>query len=663
MVLSSFPVMNFLENGQWLINRLQAMETAEIFSRLAHLGRHVALRMSRDNIKGRPLSKAGAVHLSFQVPECKAQLSRISTEEQQNIISAANEWLRDRASFFSLKHVALGDPIDWHRDYSSGIVAPIRYSGLINSRQKGKIGDIKYIWELNRLQHLLLLALAAGWTGNTNYGEKIEKQALSWDKSNPFMMGLNWKSPLEAGMRLITWAYVSFVMGNLIQSRSRFPEDLQNTIYQHQYFIRKFYSKNSSANNHVIGEMAGLYIASVVWPWYRESVSWRSFSKQKLIEEIYRQIEPDGVGKERATEYQLFALEFFIAAGALGQAVGDPFPQEYWDRIDRMMAFLSMISNRQGDAPMFGDGDNAQVVFLPEPRVERVRGLAKIGQWHEGKGTPALRSVLLLWGQTPDDIPLGRRLSPKRQAQLFPNGGYHILDTDRDGENEIVTVFDVAPLGLPPLHAHGHADALSFWYSYGGKEFLIDPGTYCYHTSERWRSYFRGTAAHNTIRIDGEDQSVAGGTFLWRKAAECWLEQTEDTDTFIGVTGSHDGYGRLQDPVIHKRSLRLFKNARRLLINDALDCAGDHELEVFFHFSEQCQVRQVTPRSYEASNGNRRIVICLDSRLKPQLYRACENPILGWLSRSFGTKEPSFSLVARGTISGFTELRTEITAL
>jgi hypothetical protein len=102
--------------------------------------------------------------------------------------------------------------------------------------------------------------------------------------------------------------------------------------------------------------------------------------------------------------------------------------------------------------------------------------------------------------------------------------------------------------------------------------------------------------------------------------------------------------------------------SRELLITDRLECQEAHNIEIFFHFSEKCHVRQVGPSSLEASNGNKLIVIRLDSRLKPEIYRACENPVLGWLSRTFGVKEPSFSLVARAGIAGTTQFVTEISA-
>jgi Heparinase II/III-like protein len=265
-----------------------------------------------------------------------------------------------------------------------------------------------------------------------------------------------------------------------------------------------------------------------------------------------------------------------------------------------------------------------------------------------------------LWGQTPKEVPIGPALSSRKSLQQFPDGGYCVLATDHGGENEIVIVFDAGPLGLPPLNAHGHADALSFWLSYGGREFLIDPGTFTYYSSAQWRSYFRGTAAHNTVRIDRQDQSVPGGTFLWRETADCRIDHVEDTDEFIEAVGSHDGYRRLPDPVIHTRSLRLFKRSRTLAITDHLGCQGPHDIELFFHFSEKCQVRQVGPGSFEASNSNKRLAIRVDSRLKPELYRGCEKPILGWVSRTFGVKEPCFTLVARARVTGSTQFVTDI---
>jgi len=186
-----------------------------------------------------------------------------------------------------------------------------------------------------------------------------------------------------------------------------------------------------------------------------------------------------------------------------------------------------------------------------------------------------------------------------------------VLATDRGAENEMVVVLDAEPLGLPPLYAHGHADALSFWLSYGGHEFLIDPGTFCYYTPTLWRSYFRGTAAHNTVRLDGQDKSLTAGAFLYRHVAHCQADRLEEHAEFIAVEGFHDGYQRLDDPVFHRRSMHLYKKSRVLEITDYLECHGTHDIELFFHFSETWNVRQVGPDSFHILNGNRRLTLRL----------------------------------------------------
>jgi uncharacterized heparinase superfamily protein len=640
------------------------MEPGEILSRLADLGRHIALGAALAGIRWRSRRLAGQSNGRNGFPELYAAIHGIAPEGRNGVTAKADYWLHHRASLFALHDISLGETIEWQRDYSSTITAPMRYSGLINHRDVAVVGNVKYVWELNRLQHLVLLGLAALWTGRTAYREEIARQTRSWQQQNPFMKGLNWKSPLEAGLRLISWAFVSALLQGASRPGDVFDAAVCETVYQHQYFIRAFHSKYSSANNHLIGEMAGLYVGSTFWPWYRESSSWHKFARRKLTHEICRQVESDGVGKERAIEYQLFILEFFLLTGALGEAIGEPFPQEYWERLRRMVAFIAAISDRSGNLPMFGDSDSGQVVGLPETTRERARALVRLGHPVDGVATGLdLRTVLLLWGQASTKLLLASGSAADQDLQTFPQGGYYVLAIDRGRIDEMLVVFDAGPLGLSPLYAHGHADALSFWLSYGGHEFLIDPGTFCYHASASWRSYFRGTAAHNTIRVDGEDQSVAAGPFLWRHVAHCKAEHMQDTDESIEVAGFHDGYQRLADPVMHRRSLRLYKRSRTLLITDRLECCRSHDVELLFHFSEQCAVRQIGPHAFQISNDNRHLCLRLDPRLKPALYQGSEQPIFGWVSRTFDVKESSFTLVAKARITGHTLFLTEINPL
>jgi Heparinase II/III-like protein len=271
-----------------------------------------------------------------------------------------------------------------------------------------------------------------------------------------------------------------------------------------------------------------------------------------------------------------------------------------------------------------------------------------------------LKECLLLWGQKSEELRHLHNGCDGGNLQAFTIGGYYVLASNRGGDDEIVVVFDGSPLGLPPLYAHGHADALSLWVSYGGAEFLIDPGTFCYDAHDGWRDYFRGTAAHNTMRIDGMDQSTKGGGFLWRHAANSKVEHIYSNDAFSSVRTTHDGYTRLSDPVIHTRGLRLFKKPRSLLITDFLKCKRNHLVEIFFHFSERCRIEQTAPGCFMATNDNRRLCLRLDHRFDVTLYRGSENPIMGWVSRNFGVKEPTFTIAASTRIEGSSEFASEI---
>jgi hypothetical protein len=203
----------------WLKHRLQTMGPAEVLSRLSEIGRHVALYSALGS---------GCWRVRQQPHRCMHGAWPLSTlhgcgdgaqrDVQGRVLAAAANWLQHRASFFALHDTPLGESINWHRDYASGRMSPLTYSGLINHRDVMVAGDVKYIWELNRLHQLILLALAARWTGEKAYRDAIDAQTRSWQAQNPFMHGLNWKSPLEAGMRLISWAMALAVLSVLRQT-------------------------------------------------------------------------------------------------------------------------------------------------------------------------------------------------------------------------------------------------------------------------------------------------------------------------------------------------------------------------------------------------------------------------------------------------------------
>jgi hypothetical protein len=143
-----------------------------------------------------------------------------------------------------------------------------------------------------------------------------------------------------------------------------------------------------------------------------------------------------------------------------------------------------------------------------------------------------------------------------------------------------------------------------------------------------------------------------------RAGCSLWLSSTEK-DSFEGW---HDGYSRLEDPVKHRRLIELDKRARRILVEDTLEMADEHEIELFFHCAEDCQVEAVEG-GYLVGRDDVPAVKLLLPQLEggaAEVHRGNLAPMLGWVSRSFDSRTPSSTIVWRARIIGHGVLRTEI---
>jgi hypothetical protein len=234
--------------------------------------------------------------------------------------------------------------------------------------------------------------------------------------------------------------------------------------------------------------------------------------------------------------------------------------------------------------------------------------------------------------------------------RAFAQGGYYILGRDFETPREVRIVADAGALGYLSIAAHGHADALSFTLSAGGKEILVDPGTYTY-AAGRWREYFRGTAAHNTVRIDGADQSLYGGSFLWLRHARARVEQFEMSPKQERLVAQHDGYERLADPVLHRRAWTFDRANTALTVVDELACKARHGAEWFWHFGPGCEVA-VSENCLTARCGDALLTMKFPSALRCRLVAGSEHAPLGWYSRTMDTKVPIVTAVMDASVSG-----------
>lgn len=652
---------------RWYGNRLRAMSGAEIVYR----GKEALLaRMQRFGLvsAARPpppnLAATARPFIAGDLPLSPAQYAE-----------AADRWASGRWSIFAIDYTS-GDPPAWNRDPKTGRTAPLAFGKTLDYRDASVVGNIKYLWEPNRHLHLVTLAQAYRLSGERRYLEALRGQIESWLDQCPYLLGPNWASSLELAIRLINWSIVWQLVGGIdspLFSDRRGRALLDRwliAVYQHMHFIRGHLSRYSSANNHLIGELAGLFISAHAWPYWPQTSRWRRYAKKQLVREALLQNAPDGVNREQAISYQQFVLDFLLLAALAGRANGDDFPVEYWQRIERMLEFVAALMDARGNVPMIGDADDGYVVRLSqEPDFCPYRSLLATGAILFNRPDFKFKARSLddksrwLFGES------GKKkfdeLKPARPniRRSFPDGGYYILGADFDTEREVRIIVDAGPLGYRSIAAHGHTDALAFTLSMGGHEFLIDPGTYSYHTDRKWRDYFRGTGAHNTLRVDGEDQSVKGGNFLWLKHARAsclhW-EEGGDKERFVGM---HDGYRRLADPVTHRREMIFDKHQKRLEIIDRVECDGRHVIERCWHFAEDVSVRVGQDGTIEVNKEGYVLRLKPTPGAQAQVHCAGQDPIAGWVSRRFDVKTGTRTVIWRSEIEGSSQLAASVECL
>ena len=652
----------------WKLNRLRCMTPAEIGHRVVKAAAMRAERWGfvRCIVPAPDLARAARpwIHAGVCVnPEA--------------YLAAADRIVAGRFDVFALEDIELGAPPMWNRDPKTGIEAPLDFGKELDYRDPARVGDCKYLWEPNRHLHLVTLAQAYALTAQSQYAETLREHLDSWFTACPFRMGANWSSSLEAALRLMNWALAWQLIGGpearLFEGTEgrAFRQRWLVSIYQHAEFIAGHLSLHSSANNHLIGEVAGLFTAAVAWPHWERAREWRDEAKRILEREALLQNAPDGVNREQATSYQQFELDLLLLPLLAERANGGDFSREYVLRIEAMLVHLASIIDAGGHVPMFGDADDGYAVRL-DPRAGfcRYRSLLATGALLFNRGDFKAKAGKLddktrwLLGAGADArfdaLDTSNAKLPIRRE--FPDGGYYILGCDFEMPDEIRLIADAGPLGYREIAAHGHADALSFTLSLGGTEFLVDPGTFAYHTETEWRAYFRGTSAHNTLRIDGQDQSQPGGNFMWLRKAKAACTRWEagpDADRFEGW---HDGYTALDDPVVHRRRIELLKPARLIVIEDVLEMRGAHDVELFLHCHEDCTVTAILG-GVRLARGDRAIEIRFPEGGTLDLLRGSLAPIGGWVSRRFDVKVPSATLAWRARLTGNVRLRTEIDAV
>ena len=227
----------------------------------------------------------------------------------------------------------LGFEFDWHRDYRYERQVERRFAGTLNIRDTAVVSDIKYVWEPSRFQYLSALAFAAN---AEEHAEFIVRSIASWLDENPYLYGVHWTSSLELAERVVSWALLYPRIADHVARDEKFGRRWLDSIYQHLRRISRNLSLYSSANNHLIGELIGLFVGASCFDLWPECEGWRNRAQKLLEREIRLQVGEDGVNREQAMSYHLFTMELLLLAFAIGRNTGSPFSAGFAERLRGM---------------------------------------------------------------------------------------------------------------------------------------------------------------------------------------------------------------------------------------------------------------------------------------------------------------------------------------
>jgi hypothetical protein len=626
----------------WYWRRFRAMSTTEVVRRVGIAGRKWRWQVRSSWNAPRPSIVAND-RWYFNAPKGGARA------DLPALLEEANEVLRGRVSLLSCTFDLID--IDWHFDPHLRVRSPVAFAQNIDYRDTKICGNVKNIWELNRHHHLTLLAAAYAATKNPEYAGEVERELLSWVRANPPQRGVNWRSGLELGVRLISWVWTE----RLLRGSSAHPRLFGETgimwpaVYWHQWFIRKGLSHDSSSNNHLIGELAGLFVAAVTWPHFPQSREWHNVARAGLERESVRQTFASGLNREQAFSYHLFVLELLVAAGVEGDRSNGPFSASFKSVVQRMVEVLPLLEDAARNLPRYGDADDGVGILLRAQQASRLDFLYCVASAWLGAAVPRppggsglLAAEILV---PPDARPAVEPFCAPSGSQAFVDAGFYVLARERRTPRELFCTVDAGPLGYLSIAAHGHADALAFTLNVGGQPVIVDSGTFSYFLEVEGREYFRSTKAHNTITIAEQSQSVPGGPFLWsHKACARVIDWRADGER-AALVAEHDGYARLDGRPIHRRTFEL--DADGLGITDQLVGKGQQEVQWRLHFHPACTVT-FKPHRCIVRWSSGRLEIVLDGRLNWTLQTAGHDA--GWYSRAFDVKEPTTTLVGAGSL-------------
>ncbi|MHC1773524.1 MAG: alginate lyase family protein [Flexilinea sp.] len=513
----------------------------------------------------------------------------------------------------------------WQTGFQTDNYWPLTFSYDLNYKQRDDIGDARTNWELNRHYQFSILAKNYYISRDQKWLDELSSLFIDWNCNNPFLFGISWVNPMEIAIRTLSWIMTLSFLCASDCSMNSLSLQLDIGIRNMTDYLTKHYSKFSSANNHVIIELAIIGIAGAIYQYK----PWITLSKEIISKEIVRQNYSDGVNREQALHYHAFSMEAIGLFIHVLKSNNIKVPKSWLPILAKMSNFLQDCTDRRGAICEFGDSDDGVLLDLGMSRGKNeyyiyiLQLMSCLLSERYDEFSRISPNIEWLFSIVEINNVKKNMLRNNSESVCYHEGGYSIL---RDIEGNLAVAIDHGDLGFGSIAAHGHADALSFQLFNKGKAILVDPGTFIYHIDLPERNRFRSTLCHNTVCVNGEDQSKMLGAFLWGKRATTILENVSIQEDHCIVRAFQNGYA----PILHRRQFDWYKKINKLEITDEL--TGYCSWESSFLISPNAKIQKVSDRN---------IIINLENtELKMSVNEGEFSIENEWYSAFYGKREP-----------------------
>jgi hypothetical protein len=554
------------------------------------------------------------------------QLEARWPDERRRVVDAARRAAAHEVDLLGTGPVKLGDPIDWHRDWKTGRRWPLRYGPRMEYAELDRPSDVKVPWEISRAQWLLPVGQAYCVTGDESFAMSTRDVLDDWLRANPYARGVNWAIAMEPALRIFSWCWLFHACGRSDAWRDPdFRSSFLRGLYLHGDFVGRHIERAEINGNHYTADSAALVVIGLVLgPRRFADAGW-----SVLLEELPRQVHPDGVDFEASAAYHRLVGELFALPALLRRAHGLDVPADYVERLRAMGRFTEAYTGPDGLAPLWGDADDGRALPLGGQDVNDHRSLPVLAARLAGE--TASGNAEAAWLVGPDAV---ADAQPDQNSAAFRDGGVFVL---RGGADHVFV--DCGPIGLAGRGGHGHNDCLSFEVTLAGVRLVRDSGSYVYTASPEWRNLFRSTAFHNTARVDAEEQNRIDPALLWTMSDDAHPDlRSWEPDR---VQGAHSGYRRLPGAVTPVRTVELDRVRHRLVVLDEFEGEGDHLVEIPLQLAPQVTAEESRPGSVTLSGGFRL------SWIDPADWTLEIGT--GWISPSYGVRVQATRLLWRRT--------------